>query len=362
MTRNHRSHVGRTEIPYLWTGLAPPGRQVYRKLLISRIGKSLQAMTETRQKTVPAELSGQRLDQALARMFPEYSRSRLKNWLLKGFITVDDRAMRPRDAVSGGESVLLTPQPETLLESDPEALDLDIIFEDEHCLVINKPAGLVVHPGAGNPRGTLMNGLLHHAPELDRLPRAGIIHRLDKDTSGLILVGKTLEAHTELTRALAAREISRHYLAVCTGVLTGGGSIDEPIGRHPVDRLKMSVKQDGKPAVTHYRVIERYAAHTYIRVQLETGRTHQIRVHFAYKRHALVGDQTYGGRLAIPAGASDRLTETLRQFRRQALHAERISFAHPATGQQIDLRVEAPADFAELIEALADDLEMRQSR
>lgn len=318
-------------------------------------------MTETRQKTVPAELSGQRLDQALARMFPEYSRSRLKTWLLKGFIKVDDRSMRPRDAVSGGESVLLMPEPETLLDSEPEALDLVIVFEDEQCLVINKPAGLVVHPGAGNPRGTLMNGLLHHVPELDQLPRAGIIHRLDKDTSGLILVGKSLESHTELTRALANREISRHYLAVCTGVLTGGGSIEEPIGRHPVDRLKMSVRRDGKPAMTHYRVIQRFAAHTYISVQLETGRTHQIRVHFAYKRHALVGDQTYGGRLAIPAGASDRLTETLRRFRRQALHAERIRFLHPTSGEQIDLQVEPPGDFAELVAALAEDLEMRQS-
>ena len=317
-------------------------------------------MSEARQKTVPAELSGQRLDQALASMFPEYSRSRLKSWLLKGLITVDERAMRPRDAVAGGESVLLRPEPETVLDSEPEALDLDIIFEDEHCMVVNKPAGLVVHPGAGNPRGTLMNGLLHHAPELSQLPRAGIIHRLDKDTSGLILIGKTLEAHTELTRALADREISRHYLAICNGVLTGGGSIDAPIGRHPVDRLKMSVRQDGKAAVTHYRVIKRFAAHTYISVQLETGRTHQIRVHFAYKRHSLVGDQTYGGRLTVPAGASDRLREILRRFRRQALHAEKIRFAHPASGKEMAFEVAPPADFDELLAALAEDLETRK--
>ena len=314
-------------------------------------------MSEARQKTVPEELSGQRLDQALARMFPEYSRSRLKNWLLQGFITVDERAMRPRDAVIGGENVVLQPQPETSLESAPEALDLDIIFEDEDCLVVNKPAGLVVHPGAGNPRGTLMNGLLHHFPGLDRLPRAGIIHRLDKDTSGLMIVGKTLQAHTKLTRALAAREIARHYLAVCAGVLTGGGSIDEPIGRHPVDRLKMCVKQDGKPAVTHYRVIQRFAAHTYISVQLETGRTHQIRVHFAHRRHALVGDQTYGGRLAIPAGASDRLRDTLRQFRRQALHAEKLAFAHPGSGRSVECKIAPPADFADLLSTLAEDSE-----
>ncbi len=317
-------------------------------------------MSEAQQKTVPAELSGQRLDQALARMFPEYSRSRLKSWLLQGFITVDERALRPRDAVLGGERILLQPQPEISVKSEPEALDLDLIFEDEDCMVINKPAGLVVHPGAGNPRGTLMNGVLHHVPGLDQLPRAGIIHRLDKDTSGLVIVGKTLQAHTTLTRALAEREIARHYLAVCAGVLTGGGSINEPLGRHPVDRLKMSVQRDGKAAVTHYRVIQRFAAHTYVSVRLETGRTHQIRVHFAHRRHALVGDQTYGGRLAIPAGASDRLRDTLRQFRRQALHAEKLTFAHPRSGENIDLQVAPPADFASLLRVLAADTEQRK--
>ena len=317
-------------------------------------------MSEVLQKIVPMELSGQRLDQALARMFPEYSRSRLKSWLLQGLITVDDRPMRPRDAVAGGESVLLQPQPEVALTSEPEAMDLDIIFEDDDCLVVNKPAGMVVHPGAGNLRGTLMNGLLHLVPELDRLPRAGIIHRLDKDTSGLLLVAKSLPAHTALVRALAEREIARHYLAVCVGVLTGGGTIDEPIGRHPVDRLKMSVQQDGKAAITHYRVIQRFAAHTYISVQLETGRTHQIRVHFAHRRHALVGDQTYGGRLAIPAGASDSLRNTLRHFRRQALHAEKLAFRHPRSAETIDLQVAPPADFAELLSALAADSELQE--
>jgi 23S rRNA pseudouridine1911/1915/1917 synthase len=316
-------------------------------------------MSDAQQKTVPVELSGQRLDQALARMFPEYSRSRLKSWLLQGFITVNERTMRPRDAVMGGESVLLQPQPEISVTSEPEALELDIIYSDQDCLVVNKPAGLVVHPGAGNMRGTLLNGLLHYEPGLDQLPRAGIIHRLDKDTSGLMIVGKTLQAHTALVRALAEREIARHYLAVCAGVLTGGGSINEPIGRNPVDRLKMSVQKNGKAAVTHYRVIQRFAAHTYISVQLETGRTHQIRVHFAHRRHALVGDQTYGGRLAIPAGASDRLRDTLRQFRRQALHAEKLAFAHPRSGENIDLQVAPPADFADLLNALAEDSDQR---
>ena len=317
-------------------------------------------MSEALQKTVPAELSGQRLDRALASMFPEYSRSRLKSWLLQGFITVDEQSMRPRDAVVGGESVLLQPQPETSVISAPEALELDIILADEDCLVVNKPAGLVVHPGTGNPRGTLLNGLLHHVPGLEQLPRAGIVHRLDKDTSGLMIVAKTLQAHTALVRALAARKIARHYLAVCAGVLTGGGSINEPIGRHPVDRLKMSVQRDGKAAVTHYRVMQRFAAYTAISVQLETGRTHQIRVHFAHRRHSLVGDQTYGGRLAIPAGASNRLRDTLRQFRRQALHAERLVFAHPRSGEKIDLQLAPPADFADLLSALAEDAELRK--
>lgn len=317
-------------------------------------------MSAAQQKTVPPELSGQRLDQALARMFPEFSRSRLKNWLLQGFITVDERSMRPRDAVAGGETILLQPQPEVAIQSEPEPLDLDIIFEDEDCLVVNKPAGLVVHPGAGNMRGTLMNGLLHHVAALEQLPRAGIIHRLDKDTSGLLLVAKTLPAHTALVRALAEREIARYYLAVCGGVLTGGGSIDEPIARHPVDRLRMSVQRNGKAAVTHYRVIQRYAAHTYISVQLETGRTHQIRVHFAHRRHALIGDQTYGGRLAIPAGATDRLRDTLRRFRRQALHAEQLAFAHPASSKPVELQIEPPTDFTDLLRALAEDNELRK--
>ena len=241
-------------------------------------------------RSIPDELAGLRLDQALARMFPEYSRSRLKEWLLSGAITVDGGARRPRDAVAGGERIEMQVQAETLVRDKPEPIALDIVFEDEQLLVINKPAGLVVHPGAGNPTGTLMNGLLHHAPALEEVPRAGIIHRIDKDTSGLLLVAKTLQSHTVLVRQLADRDISRQYLAVCRGVLTGGGTINEPLGRHPVDRKRMSVQQNGKSAITHYTVIERYRAFTYVDVKLETGRTHQIRVHFAHRRHALVGD------------------------------------------------------------------------
>ncbi len=315
----------------------------------------------TDSRAVPEELAGLRLDQALARMFPEYSRSRLKDWLLSGAISVDGGPRRPRDAVAGGEQVSLQVPDEAAVRDMPEPIKLEIVFEDDDLLVVNKPAGLVVHPGAGNPTGTLMNGLLHHAPVLEGIPRAGIIHRIDKDTSGLLLVAKSLQAHTVLVRLLADREITRHYLAVCTGVLTGGGRIDEPIARHPVDRKRMSVQRDGKPAVTHYTVIERFRAFTLIKVKLETGRTHQIRVHFAHRRHPLVGDPVYGGRLALPAGASDELIGVLRRFKRQALHAARLSFQHPITSELVDLSVDPPADFLRLVNAMRADAMLAES-
>ena len=311
-------------------------------------------MTDARELAVPEDLAGERLDRALARMFPEYSRTRLKDWLLEGFVTVNGAAKRPRDLVAGGEVIRLQPQAALSVTSQPEAIDLDVVYEDDDLLVVNKPAGLVVHPGAGNVRGTLMNGLLHHAPGLADLPRAGIVHRLDKDTTGLLLIGKTLPAHTALVRQMSAREISRHYVAVCMGVLTGGGTIDAPIARHPVDRLRMSVQDGGKPAVTHYRVLKRFAAHTYISVRLESGRTHQIRVHFAWRRHPLLGDQVYGGRLAIPAGAGQHLQEVLRSFRRQALHATRLEFSHPGSGELVSLEAPVPGDFARLLAALEE--------
>jgi 23S rRNA pseudouridine1911/1915/1917 synthase len=310
---------------------------------------------EARVETVPDDLAGERLDRALARMFPEYSRTRLKDWLMEGFVTVDGGAMRPKDPVAGGETVRLQPQAALTVTSLPEALDLDVVYEDSHLMVVDKPPGLVVHPGAGNLRGTLMNGLLHRVPGLAELPRAGIVHRLDKDTSGLLLIGKTLTAHTALVRQMSAREISRHYVAVCMGVLTGGGTIDAPIARHPVDRLRMSVQDSGRPAVTHYRVLKRYAALTYISVRLESGRTHQIRVHFAWRRHPLVGDPVYGGRLAIPAGASARLTEELRRFRRQALHASQLQFTHPESGESVTCEAPVPADLQMLLKVLEED-------
>jgi 23S rRNA pseudouridine1911/1915/1917 synthase len=306
-------------------------------------------------RKIPDVLAGHRLDQALAAMFPEYSRSRLKAWLLDGAITVDGTSPRPRDPVQGGENVILRAQPEIAVTAKPEPIALDVVFEDEALIVINKPAGLVVHPGAGNHRGTLMNGLLHHSPSLEELPRAGIVHRLDKDTSGLLLIGKTLPAHTALVRLLADREIDRYYVAICNGVLTGGGRIDAAIGRHRVDRKRMCVREDGKPAVTHYTVKKRFSAHTYISVKLETGRTHQIRVHFAHRRHALVGDPVYGGRLALPAGAGEPLTAVLRKFHRQALHATRLEFVHPINGEALSFDSQVPADFENLLKVLDED-------
>lgn len=288
-------------------------------------------------------------------MFPEFSRSRLKAWVTAGDVLVDGEQRRPRDTVDGGEQVDLTASTETAVASAPEPVPLSIVFEDDDLLVVDKPAGLVVHPGAGNAGGTLMNGLLYHAPELAELPRAGIIHRIDKDTTGLLLVAKSLQAHTALVRELADRAIERGYIAVCEGVLTGGGTIDAPIGRHRVDRTRMTVVDGGRPAVTHYTVRERYRAHTCVDVKLDTGRTHQIRVHFAYRRLPLVGDPVYGRRLAIPGGASEALAEALRTFRRQALHAARLAFTHPASGAPLTFEAPVPADLERLLALLRED-------
>ena len=305
--------------------------------------------------TVPDAMAGLRLDKALAEMFPDYSRSRLKAWLKDGAVAVDGGQWRPRDKVDGGEEVVVTLRQDVAVQDKPEPIKLDVAFEDEALLVINKPAGLVVHPGAGNPGGTLLNGLLHHAPVLDTVPRAGIVHRLDKETTGLMLVAKTLPAHTALVRALAEREIGRRYQAVVQGVLTGGGRIDAPIGRHRVDRTRMCVTDSGKPAVTHFTVAERFRAHTLVDVKLETGRTHQIRVHFAHRRQALLGDPVYGGRLALPKGASEALINALRTFKRQALHAKSLEFLHPDSGESLQIEAPLPDDMVTLLDILRTD-------
>jgi 23S rRNA pseudouridine1911/1915/1917 synthase len=307
---------------------------------------------------VPLAAAGRRFDQALAEMFPDYSRSRLSGWIKSGAVTLDGAQAPPRHLLRGGEQVLLQVELETEVTSAPEDIALDIVHEDDHLLVLNKPAGLVVHPGAGNPAGTLMNALLHHDPKLAELPRAGIVHRLDKDTSGLMVVAKTLPTCTALVDLLSRHEVERQYEAVVLGTMVAGGTVDEPIGRSMGDRLRQAVRdeEDGKRAVTHYRLRERFRAHSLLQCQLETGRTHQIRVHLAHVGHPLVGDPLYGGGLKLPKGASAELIATLRGFRRQALHAEKLSFLHPDTGEALSFSAERPADQLALIEVLRADL------
>ncbi len=306
---------------------------------------------------IPPACAGMRLDQALAELLPDYSRSRLQQWLKAGQLQVDGQMRRPRDPVQGGERVhgalLLTVETPATAQDIP----LTVLYEDADLLIINKPAGLVAHPAAGNRDGTLVNALLHHAPELAALPRAGLVHRLDKDTSGLLVVARSLRAYTALVAQLQARAIEREYLAVVTGVPVAGGAVDAPIGRHPVDRQRMAVTAGGKPAVTHYRVLRRFRAHALLQVKLETGRTHQIRVHMAHIRLPLLGDPVYGGRLRVPPGAAAQCLEILQQFRRQALHARRLALTHPVTGEAQEWRAEPPADLAELIAALIEDTE-----
>ena len=307
--------------------------------------------------TIPPELAGQRLDSALARLMPEHSRTRIKGWIEAGAIKVDRAVCKPRDIVQAGSHVRVQVTRGEVVRPDvlPEAIALCLIHEDADVLVIDKPAGLVVHPGAGNPRHTLQNALLGLDPSLAALPRAGLIHRLDKDTSGLLVVARTPEAHTSLSRQLEARTMAREYVAVSVGVMTGGGTIDEPIGRHRGDRLRMAIRVSGRPAVTHYRVLERYRAHTYLRVKLETGRTHQIRLHLSHIKYPIVGDPVYGGRFGLPRGATPGLIETLRGFKRQALHAATLAFDHPRSGERLTLQSAVPPDFAQLLGALRED-------
>lgn len=299
---------------------------------------------------------GLRLDQALSQLFPKYSRSRLKQWIKAGQVTVDGKLLRPRDRMTGTEMVEINAIIEEDNECQPQDIPLDIIYEDDELLVINKTAGLVVHPAAGNRDGTMQNALLHHAPELARLPRSGIIHRLDKSTTGLLVVARTLGAHKYLVASLQRREFEREYMAVVNGVMTAGGLIDASIGRHPVDRKRMAVTANGKTAITHYRVEERFRAHTSVRVKLETGRTHQIRVHMAYRHYPIVGDPVYGGRSKVPPDSSDSLIDTLRSFPRQALHAARLSLRHPGRGANMQWEAPIPDDMADLIQELQQDV------
>lgn len=304
---------------------------------------------------IPLESAGQRLDQALASLFADYSRTRLKTWVEEGHVLVDGKQWRPRDIVLGEEQIVLTPVLAADERVKPEDIELKVVYEDKHLLVVNKPPGLVVHPGAGNPAGTLQNALLHHDKKLAGLPRAGIVHRIDKDTSGLLVVARTLPAHTALTEMIEAHEVQRHYEAVCVGVMTAGGTVNAPIGRHPVDRVKMCIRSNGREAITHYRVIKRFRAHTHISLQLETGRTHQIRVHLAHIGYPLVGDAVYGKRLLIPKAAKENVADALRGFQRQALHAAKLEFTHPITGKAISCKASLPSDMKQLLKMLDAD-------
>ena len=332
------------------TGMAVPGRQ-------QSITQTLLSMSQSIHLSVsiPEHLEGRRLDQALAELVPDYSRSRLQQWIRNGQVTLDDRMPRIRERVRCGDTVRIDAEFTGEGAVAAQAIGLELIHEDDHLLVINKPPGLVVHPAAGNPDGTLLNALLHHDPGLAALPRAGIVHRLDKDTSGLLVVARTLVAHTRLVEAMQERRIRREYLAVVNGVLSAGGRIEAPIGRHPVDRKRMAVVAGGRAATTHFRVIERYRAHTLLRVRLETGRTHQIRVHMADIHCAIVGDPVYGGRPRLPRGAGDALKHALRNFRRQALHAQRLELEHPASGEPMRWEAPVPVDMQTLLERLHAD-------
>ena len=312
-------------------------------------------MTESLNKEaiISIEHHGQRVDVVLATLFPEFSRSQLTRWLKEGAITLDQRIYKPKEKVNGGEhiklEVICTSRNDTIVA---ENIPLSIVFEDEHLLIVNKPAGLIVHPGAGNPSHTLVNALLHHAPTLQHLPRAGIVHRLDKETTGLLIVAKTLSTHTSLVRQMQNREIHRHYLALVHGHIIAGGTIDTFYGRHPRNRLKKAVCVQGRQAITHFSVQKKYQYFTLLNVTLMTGRTHQIRVHMAHINHPVVGDPLYGGQARIPAGLSEELRQTVKQFKRQALHACTLSFTHPHSQETLTFTVPLPDDFQSLMTAL----------
>lgn len=309
-----------------------------------------------KQLIVPRELHSQRIDSVLAQLLPEYSRSQISNWIKAQAIKVNQKLCKPKDKALDGDvidlDVTLTPVDINFTHSEPEDIPLTIVFEDEEVLVLNKPAGLVVHPGAGNREHTLVNALLHHAPSLQHLPRAGIIHRLDKDTTGLLIVAKSLIAHTSLIRQMQARDIQRHYIALVQGHIISGGTLDTGFGRHPRNRLKMAVIGQGRQAITHYAINKQYNDYTLLNITLMTGRTHQIRVHMSYINHPVVGDQLYSGRMLFPLNANDHLRTLLQQFKRQALHASSISFYHPVSDKELTFEAPLPDDFSLLLDAL----------
>ena len=313
-------------------------------------------MSEILTATVPVELARQRLDAVLVELFPDYSRSRLQQWIKDGRVLVNGVVPRAKDKVDGYETIQVHVIAQLHdIDVKPQDIALDIVYADADIIVINKSVNLVVHPAAGHSDGTMQNALLHYDGSLAEVPRAGIVHRLDKDTTGLLVVARHIKSHKLLVEQLQAREFAREYQAVVRGVMTAGGTVDEPIGRDPRDRKRMAVRFDGKPSVTHYRVLRRFGHHTHVQVQLETGRTHQIRVHLTHMHYPLVGDQAYGGRLQIPRGASDLLKETLRGFKRQALHAARLGLEHPITGESMEWEVPIPDDMQQLLNVLTHE-------
>jgi len=308
--------------------------------------------------SIPEEMAGQRLDVVLAELMPDYSRSRLKQWLLDGQILLDGQQVKPKIRVHSEQQLELNVHVADMSdECMAEDIPLDIVYQDESLIVVNKPAGLVVHPAAGHRQGTLQNALLFFDKTLADVPRAGIVHRLDKDTSGLMVVARTLASHKYLVEQIQQRKVHREYQTLVHGVMTGGGTVDEPIGRHSHDRVRMTVREDGRPSVTHYRVLDRYRVYTHLHVELETGRTHQIRVHMQHLRHPVVGDPVYAGRSRLPAGADEDFIELLKNFKRQALHAWRLSLSHPETGELMQWEAPLPDDMASLVEAMKQDQE-----
>jgi 23S rRNA pseudouridine1911/1915/1917 synthase len=316
----------------------------------------------SRRVIVPPALAGKRLDQAAAVLFGDFSRNRLKQWIEGGQLTIAGESVAPKARLKGGEVLVLGADLEPVVAVEAEAIALQITYADASLIVVDKPAGLVVHPGAGNRSGTLQNALLNLDPTLATVPRAGLVHRLDKDTSGLLVVARTLSAQQVLAAQIERHEIRRIYRAVCQGALTGGGTVDAAIGRHPRERTRMAVRELGRPARTRYRIIERFRAHTYIEVELETGRTHQIRVHMAHVGSPIVGDPVYGGRPKLPRQPTDRLRRALQGFRRQALHASRLTLTHPETGATLTFESKVPADMETLLDALRNDRGAQGSR
>lgn len=304
------------------------------------------------QTTISEDLAGRRLDQALSQLYPEHSRSRIQSWIKAGDVSVNNLKYKQRDVVKTGDLIEVNTEIKNAEKYQPEAIELNIIFEDEALIIINKPVGLIVHPGAGNPNHTLVNALLNFDDSLDAIPRAGIIHRLDKDTTGVMVIARTLESHTFLVNKLQKREIKREYQAIVCGQLTAGGSIENKMGRHPIHRTKMAVTNNGKAAITHYRVLNRYQHYTHLRVQLETGRTHQIRVHMSHIKHPIVGDPVYEKNNSVRKGVVPILRETIKNFKRQALHAYALELPHPVSGDEMIFNAELPDDMTDLIKSL----------